>query len=116
MSRGLGPPDGGPFIASYIAPDMHMRPLPQTLAMLQRPGLEIVSVEGMREHYVRTFQAWRDTLDTRFAEAEALLGPQRARVWRLFLAGGGLAFERGMTGVDQIVATVAPGSARPARG
>ncbi len=116
MSRGLGPPDGEPFIASYIAPDMHMRPLPQTLAILQDAGLEIVSVEGMREHYVRTFQAWRDTLDTRFAEAEALLGPQRARVWRLFLAGGGLAFERGTTGVDQIVVAVAPGSARPARG
>lgn len=116
MSRGLGTPDGGPFIASYIAPDMHMRPLPQTLAMLQDAGLEIVSAEGMREHYVRTFQAWRDTLDARFAEAEALLGPQRARVWRLFLAGGGLAFERGTTGVDQIVATAAPGSARPARG
>jgi cyclopropane-fatty-acyl-phospholipid synthase len=116
MTRGLGPPDGGPFIASYIAPDMHMRPLPQTLAMLQDAGLEIVSAEGMREHYVRTFQAWRDTLDARFTEAEALLGPQRARVWRLFLAGGGLAFERGTTGVDQIVATVAPGSGRPARG
>jgi cyclopropane-fatty-acyl-phospholipid synthase len=116
MTRGLGTPDGGPFIASYIAPDMHMRPLPQTLAMLQEAGLEIVSAEGMREHYVRTFQAWRDTLDARFAEAEALLGPQRARVWRLFLAAGGLAFERGTTGVDQIVATVAPGSARPARG
>jgi len=95
---------------------MHMRPLPQTLAMLQEAGLEIVSAEGMREHYVRTFQAWRDTLDARFAEAEALLGPQRARVWRLFLAAGGLAFERGTTGVDQVVATMAPGSGRPARG
>jgi cyclopropane-fatty-acyl-phospholipid synthase len=116
MTRGPGPADGGPFIASYIAPDMHMRPLPQTLAMLQEAGLEIVSAEGMREHYVRTFQAWRDTLDARFAEAEALLGPQRARVWRLFLAAGGLAFERGTTGVDQVVATMAPGSGRPARG
>jgi cyclopropane-fatty-acyl-phospholipid synthase len=116
MTRGPGTPDGGRFIASYIAPDMDMRPLPQTLAMLQDAGLEIVSAEGMREHYVRTFQAWRDTLEERFAEAEALLGPQRARVWRLFLAAGGLAFERGTTGVDQIVATMAPGSARPARG
>ena len=65
---------------------MHMRPLPQTLAIVQDAGLEIVSVEGMREHYVRTFQAWRDTLDARFAEAEALLGPQRtgsgAYSWR----------------------------------
>jgi cyclopropane-fatty-acyl-phospholipid synthase len=113
MSRGPGAPDGGPFIASYIAPDMHMRPLPQTLTLLQRAGLEIVSVEGMREHYVRTFGAWRDTLNARFAEVTAMIGPQRARVWQLFLAAGGLAFERGTTGVDQIVAKLAPGSADP---
>jgi len=115
MSRDAGAPDGGPFIASYIAPDMYMRPLPQTLALLQDTGLEIVSAEGMREHYIRTFQAWRDTFEARSAEATGLLGPQRARVWRLFLAGGGLAFERGTTGVDQIVAAVAPSSAHPVR-
>ncbi|HTU72598.1 MAG TPA: cyclopropane-fatty-acyl-phospholipid synthase family protein [Trebonia sp.] len=105
MSRGGRAPDGGPFIASYIAPDMHMRPLPRTLALLQAAGLEIVGVEGMREHYALTFQAWRETLDLRFAQVQALLGPQGARVWRMFLAAGGLSFERGTTGVDQIVAT-----------
>ena len=109
MSRAAGPPDGGPFIASYIAPDMHMRPLPETLALLEDAGLEIVSVLGMREHYVRTFRAWRETLDDRFEEASALIGPQAARVWRLFLAGGGLAFELGTTGVDQVVAIAGPG-------
>jgi cyclopropane-fatty-acyl-phospholipid synthase len=105
MSRGSRAPGGGPFIASYIAPDMHMRPLPQTLAIVQAAGLEIISVEGLREHYALTFRAWRETLDLRFAEAVTLLGPQGARVWRLFLAAGGLAFERGTTGVDQIVAS-----------
>jgi cyclopropane-fatty-acyl-phospholipid synthase len=116
MSRDHGPPNGGPFIASYIAPDMHMRPLPQTLALLQDAGLEIISVDGLREHYVRTFRAWREVLDARFDAAAGLLGLQAARAWRLFLAGGGLAFERGTTGVDQIVAAAAPGSfAAPGR-
>jgi cyclopropane-fatty-acyl-phospholipid synthase len=109
MSRYGGPADGGPFIASYIAPDMHMRPLPHTLALLQAAGLEIVSVLGLRAHYVRTFEAWRERLEARFDEATALLGLPGARVWRLFLAGGGLAFELGTTGVDQIVATTVPG-------
>jgi cyclopropane-fatty-acyl-phospholipid synthase len=109
MSRDTGPADGGPFIASYIAPDMHMRPLPQTLALLQAAGLEIVSVLGLRTHYVHTFEAWRERLDARFDEATELLGARSARVWRLFLAGGGLAFELGTTGVDQIVATTAAG-------
>jgi cyclopropane-fatty-acyl-phospholipid synthase len=108
MSR-ASVPDGGPFIASYIAPDMHLRPLSRTLTLLEHAGLEVLSVQGMREHYARTFQAWRETLDARFGEAAGLLGVQAARVWRLFLAGGGLAFELGTTGVDQIVAAKAPG-------
>ena len=61
MSRGSGAADGGAFIASYIAPDMHMRPLPQTLSLLEAAGLEVTSVLGMREHYVRTFGAWRSS-------------------------------------------------------
>lgn len=108
MSRISGAPDGGPFISSYIAPDMHMRRLPQTLAVLEGAGLQVISVLGMREHYIRTFGAWRETLDTRLGEAVELIGAQGARVWRLFLAAGGLAFERGTTGVDQIVATALP--------
>ena len=89
MSRDAGAPDGGPFIASYIAPDMYMRPLPQTLALLQDTGLEIVSAEGMREHYIRTFQAWRDTFEARSAEATGLLGPQRARAGGCSWPAGG---------------------------
>ncbi|MEU4241793.1 hypothetical protein [Actinoplanes sp. NPDC026619] len=34
----------------------------------------------------------------------ALVGEPTARVWRLYLAGGGLTFEEGRMGVDQILA------------
>jgi cyclopropane-fatty-acyl-phospholipid synthase len=104
MSRGGRAPGGGPFIERYIAPDMHMRPLGDTVALLERAGLEIVDVQGMREHYVRTVQAWRATFEARWDEITALVGPEVARVWRLYLAGGGLAFEQGRMGVDQILA------------
>jgi cyclopropane-fatty-acyl-phospholipid synthase len=97
-------PGGGAFIEAYIAPDMHMRPLWQTLRYLQDANFEILSVEGMREHYVRTAKHWLDTLENHFDEFVALQGEQVARVWRLYLAGGGLAFEEGRMGVDQILA------------
>jgi cyclopropane-fatty-acyl-phospholipid synthase len=32
-----------------------------------------------------------------------LVGAEAARVWRLYLAGGRLAFEQGRMGVDQIL-------------
>lgn len=97
-------PGGGPFIESYIAPDMHMRPLWQTVRHLQDGGFEIRDVEAMREHYVRTVEHWLQTFDARYDEFVALAGEEVARVWRLYLVGGGLAFEQGRMGVDQIVA------------
>ena len=54
-------PGGGPFIESYIAPDMHMRPLWQTVKFVQDGGFEVRHVEAMREHYVRTAEHWLAT-------------------------------------------------------
>ena len=105
MSRAAGAaPGGGPFIEAYIAPDMHMRPLGETVGLLEAGGFEIRHVEAMREHYVRTGAAWRANLEAHWAEIVALVGEEVARVWRLYLVGGSLAFEERRMGVDQILA------------
>ncbi|MFG3125705.1 class I SAM-dependent methyltransferase [Streptomyces sp. NPDC048201] len=103
MSRGATAPGGGAFIEAYIAPDMHMRPLGDTVALLEAAGLEVRSTESMREHYVRTVAAWYETLERRWDDFVALVGEETARVWRLYLVGGALAFEEGRMGVDQIL-------------
>jgi len=103
MSRGSTAPGGGAFIESYIAPDMHMRPLGETVALLEGAGLEVRDVESMREHYVLTVEAWHRTLEERWSEFTALVGEETARVWRLYLVGGALAFEERRMGVDQIL-------------
>ncbi|WP_186782675.1 class I SAM-dependent methyltransferase [Streptomyces sp. CBG33] len=108
MSRGAHAPGGGAFIETYIAPDMHMRPLGETTGLLEGAGLEVRHTESLREHYVRTVDAWADTLEERWDEAVALVGEVTARVWRLYLAGGSLAFDQRRMGVDQILA-VRPG-------
>ncbi|BCY07472.1 cyclopropane-fatty-acyl-phospholipid synthase family protein [Actinoplanes sp. L3-i22] len=104
MSRGAHAPGGGAFIESYVAPDMHMRPVGETVALLERAGLEVRDVHGLREHYVRTVRCWLDTLEHRWDEVVALVGEPVARVWRLYLVGGALTFEEGRMGVDQILA------------
>ncbi|MFF4899168.1 class I SAM-dependent methyltransferase [Streptomyces sp. NPDC001068] len=103
MSRGRTAPGGGPFIEAYIAPDMHMRPLGETTGLLEAAGLEVRHTESLREHYVRTIAAWHRTLEDRWASFVRLAGEETARVWRLYLAGGALAFEEGRMGVDQIL-------------
>jgi cyclopropane-fatty-acyl-phospholipid synthase len=105
MSRREGTaPGGGPFIESYIAPDMHMRPLWQTVRHVENAGFEVRGVEAMREQYVKTVEHWLETFENRYDEFVALQGEETARVWRLYLIGGGLAFEQNRMGVDQILA------------
>jgi cyclopropane-fatty-acyl-phospholipid synthase len=104
MSRGGRAPGGGPFIESYIAPDMDMRPVGETVRLIENAGFEVTGVQGMREHYVRTIGAWLDNFEANLPAVADLLTPEQVRVWRLYLAGSALAFEQGRMGVDQILA------------
>lgn len=104
MSRGNDAPGGGPFIETYIAPDMHMKPLAKTVGLIADAGLEIRDVQAIREHYPLTVAAWSQNLEDNWGEAVRLVGEETARVWRLYLAGGSLAFEENRMGVDQILA------------
>ena len=104
MSRGLDTPGGGAFIESYIVPDMTIRPLDRTLGHLSATGLKIRDVAPMREHYVRTINAWARRLDDSWDEIVYQFGSRQARIWRLYLAGGALAFAENRMGVYQIVA------------
>jgi cyclopropane-fatty-acyl-phospholipid synthase len=103
MSRGGSHPGGGPFIERYITPDMHMRPVQETIGVLADAGFEIRDVHAMREHYVYTVRAWEAQLERRWDEVVAAVGVTQARVWRLYLAGGALAFAENRMGVDQIL-------------
>ncbi|MCW0214551.1 MAG: cyclopropane-fatty-acyl-phospholipid synthase family protein [Pseudonocardia sp.] len=107
MSRGAAgnntAPGGGAFMESYVAPDMHMRPLGETLNVLEAAGHEVVDVHSLREHYVWTVRPWLDTLQDNKAEAITLIGEEQYRVWLLYLAGAALAFEENRMGVHQIL-------------
>ncbi len=111
MSRAGGRnahPGGGPFIESFIAPDMHMRPVGETVAYLERGGLEVRDVHALREHYVRTVTGWLARFESNLGRLTELVGEEVVRVWRLYLVGGAMAFRDGRMGVDQIL-MVRPG-------
>jgi cyclopropane-fatty-acyl-phospholipid synthase len=104
MSRRGPHPGGGPFIESFIAPDMHMRPVGDTVALIEDGGLEVRDVQAMREHYVATVAAWLERFEAHQDRLRALVGEEMLRVWRLYLVGGAMAFRDGRMGVDQILA------------
>jgi cyclopropane-fatty-acyl-phospholipid synthase len=103
MSRRGRWPGGGPFIESFIAPDMHMRPVGETVAHLERGGLEVRDVHGLREHYVLTVAGWLERFEANVERLTELVGEEVVRVWRLYLVGGAMAFRDGRMGVDQIL-------------
>ncbi|WP_051485585.1 class I SAM-dependent methyltransferase [Nocardioides sp. J54] len=110
MSRSGRWPGGGPFIESFIAPDMHMRPVGETVALLEASGLEARDVHALREHYVLTVAGWLERFEANVDALAALVGEELVRVWRLYLVGGSMAFRDGRMGVDQVL-LVRPGAA-----
>ena len=103
MSRTGRHPGGGPFIESFIAPDMYMRPVGETVALLEAAGLETRDVHALREHYVRTVAAWLENFTANRERLTELVDEEVVRVWHLYLVGGALAFRDGRMGVDQIL-------------
>ena len=62
-----------------------------------------------------TAWAWHDNFEPATATTIVdLVGEEVARVWRLYLVGGALAFEEGRMGVDQILAVATPAPCRTA--
>jgi len=109
MSRSGKWPGGGPFIENFIAPDMYMRPVAETLAFFERAGLEVRDVHALREHYVLTVAGWLENFHRHRERLVELVGEEVVRVWELYLVGGSMAFRDGRMGVDQIV-MVRPGA------
>ena len=83
---------------------MTMRPVGETVRLIEDAGFEVIGVEAMRRHYVRTIRAWLGNFEANLAAVREILTEEQVRVWRLYLAGGALAFEEGRMGVDQILA------------
>jgi len=88
-------------LVRYIFPGGELDHLGMSIANLERYGFEVHDVEGWREHYQRTTRLWFERLNANKAAAEVEVGPERTRMWLLYLAGCSLAFERGGALINQ---------------
>jgi cyclopropane-fatty-acyl-phospholipid synthase len=102
-------PEPDPFISRYVFPDGELHPLADVVAVLQAAQLEVRDVESLRDHYGLTLRRWVANLDAHRDEAIGEVGPQRERVWRLYMLGSALGFEAGEISVHQVL-TARPGA------
>jgi cyclopropane-fatty-acyl-phospholipid synthase len=92
-------------LVRYIFPGGELDHLGMSITNLERHGFEVHDVEGWREHYQRTCRLWFERLNARRAQAEAEVGPEKTRMWLMYLAGCSLAFERGGAMINQTLAS-----------
>src|SRR5919107_3236214 len=98
----VGDPEAGPFSERYVFPDAAPLHLSRIQTALERAGLETEHVEGLRSDYAETLRHWARNLDDNIHEATRLAGPERIRVWRLYLRAARRGFESGFTSVYQV--------------
>ena len=102
-SGGLSP-DVADFIEHYVFPGGEIPHLSKEIELMARANLECLDVECLRPHYVKTLWHWVERLDARRDEVCALVGEKKYRIWRIYMAGYALAFQRGWVSVDQVLA------------
>src|SRR5579859_6692419 len=93
----------GGFINRYVFPDGELEAPGRLVSVMNSAGFEIRHEENLREHYARTLAAWCANLDAHWDEAVAEVGPGTARVWRLYMAGSRLGFDRNVVELHQIL-------------
>jgi cyclopropane-fatty-acyl-phospholipid synthase len=97
-----GDPEAGPFSERYVFPDGAPLHLSRIQLALERAGLETEHVEGLRLDYAETLRHWAANIDANIDEATRLAGPERVRVWRLYLRAARRGFESGFTSIYQV--------------
>ena len=101
------PTDGKPrvspngFVGRYVFPDGELHEIGTVITAMQEAGFEVRHMESLREHYDRTLRSWVTNLENHWEEAVAEVGANRARVWRLYMAGSAAGFEAGRIQVHQ---------------
>jgi cyclopropane-fatty-acyl-phospholipid synthase len=91
------------FINRYVFPDGELEGPGYLISQMHDTGFEVRHEENLREHYAKTLAAWCANLDAHYDEAVAEVGQGTARVWRLYMAGSRLGFERNQIQLHQVL-------------
>jgi cyclopropane-fatty-acyl-phospholipid synthase len=98
-------PEAGAFSERFVFPDAAPLHVSRIVLAFERAGLPVDHVEGFASDYAETLRHWARRFDSNLEEAVRLGGPERVRVWRLYLRAARRGFESGFTSVYQVRAT-----------
>jgi cyclopropane-fatty-acyl-phospholipid synthase len=93
--------EAGAFSERFVFPDAAPLHLSRNLVALERAGFVTHHVEDFAADYAETLRHWAKNLDDNLDEAVRLAGPERVRVWRLYLRAARNGFLSGFTSIYQ---------------
>jgi cyclopropane-fatty-acyl-phospholipid synthase len=93
----------GGFLNRYVFPDGELESPGYLMTQMHDNGFEVRHEENLREHYAKTLTQWCANLDEHWDEAVREVGVGRARVWRLYMAGSRLGFDRNTVQLHQML-------------
>ncbi len=98
------------FVARYVFPDGELHEVGRVITHMQALGLEVRDVESIREHYAATLRHWVANLESSWSKAVAMVGANRARIWRLYMAASVINFKANRVSIHQVLAVNTPDS------
>src|SRR5262249_47344247 len=93
----------GGFINRDVFPDGELEGPGHLVSVMNGAGFEIPPEENLREHYARALAGRGANLGAHRDEAVAEGGLGTARVWRVYMAGSRLGFDRNVVELHQIL-------------
>jgi cyclopropane-fatty-acyl-phospholipid synthase len=102
-TRGLGG-EISEFVEKYVFPGGQLVHLCKVTELASQKGFEIADVECLRSHYARTLWHWVERLDAQRDAAVQIVGEERYRIWRIYMAGSANAFTHGWISIYQVLA------------
>ena len=102
-SQGLG--SGiSEFIGDYVFPGGELLHISEVMRAAAGSQLECLDAENLRPHYGQTLWHWVSRLEAQANEARSLIGEQKYRIWRIYMAGSAYAFDHGWMELWQVLA------------
>jgi cyclopropane-fatty-acyl-phospholipid synthase len=94
----------GDFTQRYVFPDGDPLHLSRVQLALERAGFVTEHVEEFGQDYQDTLSEWIKRLDENLERAERIAGPERLRVWRLYLRSARNIFKTEFVSIYQTLA------------
>jgi cyclopropane-fatty-acyl-phospholipid synthase len=91
------------FINTYVFPDGELLAVERIVRRAEEAGFELRDSESLRWSYALTLRHWVDNLEANRIAAVAAANEAKYRIWRMYMAGSAVAFERAAISVHQML-------------